>query len=166
MIIRGNTVSTTIAPKKIAEEIGGTGGTGVGVAPLIVTMNAETGKATHDSEQIAQHLRDGRTVIARNIQTAGDYLRIQDFYYSKCYTSEQHDGSVMFYVSFVNTDGPILTELQIDDTGEITVNVIDQIGDISSALDELHAYAQELGGVVVQPDEPPTPEIEVQPPQP
>lgn len=122
----------------------GGGGGGGGIAPLIVTMNAETGKATHDSEQIAQHLRDGGTAIARNIQTSGDYLRIQDFYYSRCYTSEQHDGSVRFYVSFVNTDGPILTELQIDDTSEITVNVIDQIGDISSALDDLHTYAQGL----------------------
>jgi hypothetical protein len=148
MIIRGNTVSTTIAPEKIAENIGG--GTG-GIAPLIVTMVAETGKATHTSGQIAQHLREGGTVIARNYQNAGSYLRIQDFYYSGCYDSESHDGSLNYYVSFVNTDESALTTLQIDDTGEITVAVTDlatadQIGDISTALDELHNYALGLIG--------------------
>ena len=132
-------------------------GTG-GVAPMIVTLDDATGKASHTAAEIFYNFEKynfsvilGREYIPIVRSSAGvaefsSYENNQDYVRGVQIFS---DGS---YVAF-QTD--VITRVILDD----------EIGNISSALDKLHAYAQELGGVVVQPDEPPTPEVEVKPPK-
>jgi hypothetical protein len=144
MIIRGNTVSTTIAPEKIAEKIGGTGGSNT----LIVKMD-DDGLATYSSNRIEDHIRNGGTAIARYYLNVGDYMKITDYYFDKCYYDELENGDLMLYVSFVSTVEPVITTLTIDEKRTPTVSYTElatskDIGDISTALDELHTYAQGL----------------------
>lgn len=144
MIIRGNTVSTTIAPEKIAEKIGGTGGSNT----LIVKMD-DDGLATYSSNRIADHIINGGTAIARYYLDVGDFVKITDYYFDKCYCDELENGYLMLYVSFVSTVESMITTLTIDEERTPTVSYTElattrDIGDISTALDELHAHAQGL----------------------
>ena len=157
MIIRGNTVGTNMSVDRIAEKIGGTGSN-----TLIVTMD-NVGLATHSSTQIANHIRNGGTAIARYYQGMFGLGPIDDFYFSRCYEDEQNDGSLVYYVEFVSTVADTLRTLTIDENKAITVSYLElatykDIGNISSALDDLHTYAQGLiNGDVVEEVEPSTP---------
>ena len=61
MKIRGNIVSTTMSPEKIAERIGGTGGGGSSV--LVVNMDEQMGQTSHNATQIYAHVKAGGTAV-------------------------------------------------------------------------------------------------------
>ena len=58
--IRGNVVGTTMAPEKIAERIGGGGGSAI--APLIVTLSEGWFEASHNAIEIYNHVKNGGAV--------------------------------------------------------------------------------------------------------
>lgn len=126
MIIRGNTVGTNMSVDRIADKIGC-------VEPLIVTVDADTNKASHTAAEIRNHISLGGQVF---IVDDGQYVAI---------TAARHT----YAFANVYIAATILAGYYIDDEGKVTTSVTelataDQIGDISSALDELHTYAQGL----------------------
>ena len=131
MIIRGNTVGTNMSVEKIAEKIG-TGGGG-GVAPLIVTLRYGDGEASETSESILTAVESGLNV----------YLDVN----SKRLALTYFDEVGMAYFADYENDRPVLYSINSEgyfeevDTWLATVK---DIGNISSALDELHTYAQGL----------------------
>lgn len=154
MIIRGNTVSTTIAPEKIAEKIGSTGGG----EPLIVALdygqyvgeNGNIDLASHSYEQIRERFLAGGAVI-------GVFITRRFLWkltlHSVCYHPEYGDVAVfilrdpekrMDTYFYVGAGGYVYSE-------DIVPATADDIGDISSALDEIREYAESLinGGVSV-----------------
>lgn len=138
MIVRGNTVGTTMSVDKIAEQIGtGGGGGGGSVAPLILTLDDEwlsslSGEASHTSVEIVNHMAKGGNVI----------LNALGYGIPVAYAS---DGQAVF----TNMDGTTKVQIVIDSGGYYNASIDyfateSQIGDIASALDELHTYAQGL----------------------
>ena len=125
MIIRGNTVGTNMSVKRIAEKID--------TPPLMVTIDYDTNKASHTAVEIRDHMSlGGQAFIAED----GQYVAI---------TSANHS----YAFANVSIDATRLAGYYIDDEGKVTTSVTelataDQIGDISSALDGLHTYAQGL----------------------
>ena len=125
MIIRGNTVGTNMSVKRIAEKIA--------TPPLMVTIDYDTNKASHTAVEIMDHMSlGGQAFIAED----GQYVAI---------TTANHS----YAFANVSIDATRLAGYYIDDEGKVTTSVTelataDQIGDISSALDELHTYAQGL----------------------
>lgn len=129
MIIRGNTVSTTIAPEVIADKLGGVGG---GIAPIVVNLvltdkdeNGWYGDTSHTAIEIFNFKESGRDVYGffgdafvpltfsnTTVATFGDTLEVRD--------------SKIFRVL------------------EPKYATTEQIGDISSALDEIREYAESL----------------------
>lgn len=99
---------------------------------MIVTLDAATGKASHTSTEILDHIRLGGRSIINN---SGSYLQI-------IAASEMEAGG-----SFILENN--LVSVMIDSDGRYFVYhtsfaTIDQIGDISSALDEIREYAESL----------------------
>jgi hypothetical protein len=131
MKIRGNTVGTPISVEKIAERIPGGGA----VEPLVVQLDESTGKASHTAGQILEALSSGKFVLA---SIPGEPIRLSLL---------SVDAT---YATFVNfSDDNLLAKFLVTDTGDLECfreyYVTDTtIGDISSALDELHNYAQGL----------------------
>jgi hypothetical protein len=133
MIIRGNTVSTTIAPEKIAEKIGRVG-------TMYVGLYEETGKASHTAEEIYKHAENDGVVL----------LDMDGVYFPLVYSSL---GSAEFN-SYVNDQDYVRGARVFRDGSYVTFStdivtsvILDErIGDISTALDELHTYAQGLIG--------------------
>ena len=131
MIIRGNTVGTNMSVDKIAEKIGGTGG---GIAPLIVTIDQSTGKASHTVMEMLAKIESGGVV----------YLRLDGGYWPLTFVDLDFAD---FTQSIPEDPKEVVWRVWSDETIEKYDNTFatsDQIGDISSALDELHTYAQGL----------------------
>ena len=151
MIIRGNTVGTNMSVDKIAEKIGGgTGGSSVPVLYVDIRnrYDEDSGKyyASHDALQIAEHIEKGGavfgTVLASNLITTITIPLSGIFDYS-------NNGVVYKDAHFQWIGGTRYTDFGINKNGQVTENVTisattDDIGNISSALDELHIYAQGL----------------------
>ena len=146
MIIRGNTVGTNMSVDRIAEKIGGTGG----VAPLIVTVDGETFKASHTPLQVYDYATKHGEVF---LVTDGIYHPFSDL----SFTKESVDGELISETHIASFTTPIsmrdgkccLDFINIDDSCNITsisqqLATAEDIGNISSALDELHDYAQGL----------------------
>lgn len=108
------------------------GGAGGGVAPLIVTIDATTGKASHTSTEILSHIRQGGLSVIDNL---GFYLQIAGISEMEVVASVVQQNRSLSVV--IDSDGNYVAY----DTEFATS---DQVGDISSALDELHTYAQRL----------------------
>lgn len=111
------------------------GGTGGGVASLIVTLDKSTGKASHTAGQILEAREAGQDVIAR-INGQDIFISMQSVYNT-------------YAVFVVMADDNILEKYLVTDTGDLEYfseyYVTDTtIGDIASALDKLHSYAQVL----------------------
>ena len=125
MIIRGNTVGTNMSVDRIADKIGC-------VEPLIVTVDAYTHKASHTSTEMFGHFAKGGSLFYSSAGNLSPPLVV---------SAEE----VVFGVTVDYT----LTYLNIDAEG-FTSNYqekfasADDIGNISSALDKLHNYAQGL----------------------
>jgi hypothetical protein len=133
MIIRGNTVSTPIAPKKVAEEIGS-------IAPIYVTLDKSTGKASYTAAEIYTHIDDGGVVYLHTgneiIPLVYSSIGMAEF---NSYVTDQD----LFRGAQVFKDGSYV----IVNTDIVTEDILEEnMGDISSALDELHTYAQGLIG--------------------
>ena len=117
---------------KNASEGGGTGGGCI--APLIVTMAEDGSKASHNFKEISSHALAGGDVF---FDTFVGYIALNDLSYEEgvAIFTKVSNYSVNAYI--VGTEG----DLEIRNSRWATA---DQIGDISSALDELHTYAQGL----------------------
>ena len=137
MIIRGNTVGTNMSVDRIAEKIGGTGGGGGSgsIAPMIVTIDEYTGMPTKNATEIYRHILKGGTAYFK-----------WPFYDEEYQISSSYNANAVFF-GFDSAGTP--TSVHIDQEGNINSVPIPfatkkDIGDISSALDELHTYAQGL----------------------
>ena len=146
MIIRGNTVGTNMSVDRIADKIGGKEG-------MRVVLNMGDMTANYNYREIADHVAAGGTVyleaelqliplshLAEEKRIAYFNAFHADEYYSPCTMNQ-------YWVD---------DNYNVDSEHSILASASD-IGDISSALDELHTYAQSLCGVIVMP--PPTPEL-------
>lgn len=136
--IRGNLIGTTMAPEKIAERVGGGGG---GVAPLIVAYYDQTGKASHSSTEIFEASLQRPVVLVHAskrehyqldycTEFAASFTRMDDTRILEQWVVDEAKVVDYYY------HGAIVTQTQLDNA----------IGDIETALDELHAYAQALIG--------------------
>ena len=149
MKIRGNTVGTTMSPEKIAEKIGGTGG-GILVVALdygYADNDAGYPIASHNLAQIEEHFHKGGAVVGTrssgmevplcSIQTHPLYGRIASFVF--------HDDMALSDIHyFVDELGRSINEERVLTNNLDFEYIVSEIGDISSALDELHTYAQGL----------------------
>lgn len=112
-------------------------GTG-GVAPMIVTLDDATGKASHTAAEIYNHNKSGGAVFVTRYGFTYPVSRVASYQADFVYTDwEQYT----IHTIVIRQDGQyeIVAE-------EWVSNALfhDTIGDISSALDELHNYAQWL----------------------
>lgn len=165
MKIRGNTVGTTMKPEKVVEKAGGGGGG----STVIVTL-VGLGKASHTSLQIAELLKNGHNVLFCN----GTYYSLDVARDSVArFSAVSDDGSVDLYE--INNAGEVeyffleltgggsvdlsnyYTKEEIDQAAEgllygmASENYVNEtidlrIGDISTALTDLHNYAEALKG--------------------
>lgn len=103
MIIRGNTVGTNMSVEKIAEKIGGTGG---GIAPLIVTHYLDdqgNSFASHTPIQIESYSNSGRAVFYED--DTGDLIALNSIYsengekYASFLKCNNIDGDWEYFVS-------------------------------------------------------------------
>ena len=138
MIIRGNTVGTNMSVDRIAEKIGGDA--------LVVTLSMVDGGviSSHTSLQICEYADNGGRVVIHMSGSTFVYCGWEQ-------RSDSGEKIARFASEVVSlTDGKCsVSYLFIDDLCAVTylscdLATADQIGDISSALDELHAYAQGL----------------------
>lgn len=142
MIIRGNTVSTTIAPEKIAEQIGSIVGS---VGTLIVDLNVVDSlggvSASHTSTQIVEHINKGGNVLGVAGTTATKLILpvsgISQKPNSEPVVHFQWDAGINHTIISVDFDGGVT---KVYTTRATT----DDIGDISSALGEIREYAENL----------------------
>ena len=121
MKIRGNVIGTTMKPEKIAERIGGGGGANA----LIVTIEGD--KASHTSDDIHDHIENGGLVYLHADFPL--YVSLTDVDYSRAVFT-YHDG----------------TRYEIDQDGNVTIHE-SEIGNISTALDQIIEIQEELIGV-------------------
>lgn len=134
MKIRGNTVGTPISVEKIAEKIG----TGGSLEPLIVDIDNDACVANRTSTQILSAY-EARQEIRGQLYYPGDsqphwltLLSVDEDY--AVFAKFEADGTWQSYC--VDNDGVVYGG------NSLQYATADQIGDISSALDELHIYAQ------------------------
>ena len=141
MIIRGNTVGTNMSPERIADKIG--------VPVLYVDIRNRYDEdlglyyASHGADQIVEHLEKGGTVVGTVIATdrmTGIKIPLSGIF--------EHNGSLIG-AHFRWVGGTRYTNFEIKVDGRVyeTVTIsatTDDIGDISSALDEIREYAENL----------------------
>lgn len=145
MVIRGNTVGTTLSIKKIAEEIGTGGGGGGGKEALRVVFSMADMTANHTATEIAAHVAAGSSV----------YMEVESMLIPLSHVSEAEE--VAYFEAFYSHSQPnVKVQYFVDAEGNADARNIyfattEDIGDIASALDELHTYAQGLieGGAEV-----------------
>lgn len=111
--IRGNVVGTTMAPEKIAERIGGGGGSAI--APLIVTLSEGWFEASHNAIEIYNHVKNGGEVYLdehpdSNIASLCKLQRVE------CVEGYEEDASAEFsyitdeqwhYLIYIKADGSV-----------------------------------------------------------
>jgi hypothetical protein len=117
--------------EKIAEKIGGTGGGGLGT--MKVTMDADGRFASKSGAEISAHVAAGGDAV---LDEAWGQIML-----TKCIQG--------IIAVFEYLQGNSIVTIEIDENRNLTKHftqfaTTDQIGEISSALDELHAYAQAL----------------------
>ncbi len=138
MKIRGNTVGTPISVEKIAEKLGGK-------EALRVVFSMGDMTANHTATEISAHVAAGGSVYMEVESMLIPLSHVSEFdevaYFEAFYSLSQPDAKVQY---FVDADGNA-------DARNIYFATTDDIGDIASALDELHTYAQGLieGGAEV-----------------
>lgn len=146
MKIRGNIVSTPMSPEKIAERIGGTGGGGSRLVVTVADFDGASGRASHTSEQIYEHIQNGGTAV----------LLFEDDYYpiSRCYVGE---------ALFVDCTHTKLKDYTIDDTGlfeygevsgssVLVVNMDEQMAQVRHTTKQIYDYVKAGGTAVLSID--------------
>ena len=130
-----NAATNGYLENKFAVIGGGSGGSGANT--LRVTYDAER-TTSHSAEQIHAHVQNGGNVV---LDKGGFYVALSSSdvgsaYFS--YTDDEHINTV--YEIYGNT----LVEIEREYVPRTFFD--EKIGDISAALDELHAYAEALKG--------------------
>lgn len=137
MKIRGNTVGTPISVEKIAEKIGGTGGGG-GKEALRVVFSMADMTANHTATEISAHVSDGGSVYMEVESMLIPLSHVSEAegiaYFEAFYSLSQPSAKVQY---FVDADGNA-------DARNVYFATTEDIGDISSALDEIREYAESL----------------------
>lgn len=140
MIIRGNTVGTNMSVDRIAEKIGGTGGVDV----MHVYIDGDTFMASHRAAAISSHVYKGGIAY---LDVNGEMLSLVWVTGTlACFEKATmlESGNVITDLYFIDSNGSVYVyEVEYATKSDITA-IREEMGDISSALDELHTYAQGL----------------------